>query len=102
MSEANQYTESTERNEVNRSEAGRRPPKGKSPKATQTAEGCPQGKRSAVNPDGRDSGANEGVILDGEVSRGEGLRLSEFSNHSSDTHKGIQKLRILVLLLASD
>jgi len=35
VSEANQYTEYTEPNEVR-----------------QTAEGCPQGKRSAVNPDG--------------------------------------------------
>ena len=43
MSEANQYTEYTEPNEVR-----------------QTAEGCPQGKRSAVNPDERDGTAGRG------------------------------------------
>ena len=60
MSAANQYTEYTEPNEVNRSVA-------EIAEGKQTAEGCPQGKRSAVNADGWDGTAGRGEFLTAEM-----------------------------------
>lgn len=56
MSEANQHTEYTEPNEVNRSAAGRRPPQGKWPKAARRASAAPstrmggKGERAEAGP----------------------------------------------------